>query len=359
VHPVVDRLAGYSWRLLVIAAVLVALLWLIARLWVVFLPLAVAVLLARILTPPTSRLRSRGWRPGLAGALVLLVFLVALGAVLTVIGIATADEAESLGPTVTRAVDDIENWLVRDAPGDISREDIQEFREEAGTAIGNALRDSSGSLISGAIVAVELLVSLLLGVIITFFVLKDGDRFLRWARDLLPGDHELKNRLARRAWRTLGGYLRGAAVLGLVEGVIIGITVWAVGGELAVPVAVLTFLLAFIPFAGAIVAGAVAVLVALGTAGGSAALIVLLVAVVVQQLDNDLLAPVVYGSTLEIHPVPILLSIVGAGALFGIAGSFLAVPVTAVLVNVIAEARSAARERASETVPTDRDGLHP
>jgi predicted PurR-regulated permease PerM len=117
--------------------------------------------------------------------------------------------------------------------------------------------------------------------------------------------------------------------------------------------------LAFIPFAGAIVAGAIAVLVALGTAGGSAALIVLLVAVVVQQLDNDLLAPVVYGSTLEIHPVPILLSIVGAGALFGIAGSFLAVPVTAVLVNVIAEARSAARERASEVVPTDRDGLHP
>jgi predicted PurR-regulated permease PerM len=348
VHPIVDRLAGYSWRLLAIAAAAVGGLWLIGRLWVVFLPLVIAVLLARVLAPPVNQLRSRGWRPGLAIALVLMAFLIVLGSVLTLIGVATADEVEGIGPTLTRAVDDIETWLVEDAPVDISREDIREFREKAGQAIGDALRDSSGSLVSGALVAVEVLVSLFLGLIITFFVLRDGERFLHSARDLLPGDRELKERLARRAWRTLGGYLRGAALLGLVEGVIMGITVWAVGAELAVPVAVITFLTAFVPFAGAIVAGVLAVLVALATAGGTAALIVLAVAVVVQQLDNDLLAPVVYGSALQIHPVLILLSIVGGGALFGIAGSLLAVPVTAVVTNLIAEARLAARERTAK-----------
>jgi predicted PurR-regulated permease PerM len=349
VHPVVDRLAAYSWRLLVIAGVVVGLLWLIGRLWVVLLPLVIAVLLARILTAPVNRLRSRGWRPGLAAAVVLVGFLVVLASAFVLAGIATAGRVDRIGPAVTRAVDDIEEWLVEDAPLEISRADIQQFREDTGAALGEALRTSSGSLVSGAVVAVEILISFVLGLIVTFFVLKDGDRLLRWVEGLLPrGRRELAGRLAGRAWRTIGGYLRGAALLGLVEGLIIGVALALVGAELAIPVAVVTFLLAFVPFAGAIVAGALAVLVALATAGGTAALIVLAVAIAVQQIDNDLLAPVIYGTTLEIHPVLILLSVVGGGALFGIAGSVLAVPVTAVVTNVLAEARLAARERAPD-----------
>ena len=117
------------------------------------------------------------------------------------------------------------------------------------------------------------------------------------------------------------------------------ITLWLVGAELAVPVGVLTFLAAFVPFVGAIVAGLLAVLVALATGGVTAAIIVLVVAIIVQQLDNDLLAPIVYGRALDLHPIVVLLSITAGGALFGIPGSFLAVPVTAVTWNVIAEAR--------------------
>lgn len=143
--------------------------------------------------------------------------------------------------------------------------------------------------------------------------------------------------MAARAWETVGGYLRGAALLGFVEGVAMGITLALVGAKLAAPVALVTFITAFVPFVGAIVSGVVAVLVALATGGVDAAAVVAAVAavtVVIQQFDNDLLAPLVYGRALNLHPVVVLLAITAGGALFGLAGSILAVPVTAVVVNV-------------------------
>jgi predicted PurR-regulated permease PerM len=300
-----------------------------------------------------ARLRSRGWPPGLSAASVLVSFLALLAVAGWLLGAAVGEQASDLGPTVTEAVDDVETWLVEDAPFDVDRADIKTFRADTRDAISNTFRTSGGTIVSGVVVAVELFVSLILGLIVTFFVLKDGERFARWAHGLLP-DHrqELAERLANRSWRTLGGYLRGAAFLGTVEGIVMGVTLAIVGAELALPVAVFTFVMAFIPFVGAILAGILAVLVALATAGGPEALIVLVVAVVVQQLDNDLLAPVVYGKALELHPVLVLLSIAGGGALFGIAGSLLAVPVTAVVVNAVAEARTppdgAAEARAAD-----------
>jgi predicted PurR-regulated permease PerM len=198
--------------------------------------------------------------------------------------------------------------------------------------------------VSGAVVVAEVLVSIVLGLIITFFMVKDGDRFARWAQRQLPSERRgLGERLGVRAWQTLGSYLKGAALLGLVEGVIIGTAV-GIFGKLGVAVGVFTFLMAFVPIAGAVVAGAVAVLVTLATGGTTAAVVVLVVVVVVQQLDNDLLAPVVYGRSLELHPVTVLLAIAAGGALFGIAGTFLAVPVTAVVLNVLAEYRRAGAE---------------
>jgi putative heme transporter len=116
--------------------------------------------------------------------------------------------------------------------------------------------------------------------------------------------------------------------------------VWLVGGALAVPVAVVTFFAAFLPFLGAVIAGAVAVGVTLVTAGFGKALIVLIVAVLVQQFDNDLLAPIVFGRSLELHPLVVLGAIVAGSTLFGAFGAVLAVPVSAMLINVVAEARN-------------------
>ena len=335
-------LAAYAWRLLVIGAALVVVLWLVAQLWLVMLSLVVAILLARVLVAPAGWLRRRGWGPGLAAAVALVGFLLAAALVLALIGTAIADEAEKLGPTVSEAVDDIETWLVEDSPFDVDRRDIERFRRDLGDSVSEAASANRESLVAGAVLAVEMAVSVLLGLIVTFFLVKDGDRFVAWFQRLFPRERRsFTGRLGARAWETLGGYLRGAAMLGVIEGFVIGVTLTVVGAELAVPVAAVTFLSAFVPFVGAIVSGILAVLVALATAGATQALIVAGVALVVQQLDNDVLAPVVYGRALSLHPVVVLLSIAAGGALFGLAGSFLAVPVSAVLINVVGEARAA------------------
>jgi predicted PurR-regulated permease PerM len=303
VHPVVDRVAGYCWRLLVIVATLAVVLWFVGRVWPALLPLVIALFLGRILWAPNQWLRSRGLKPALAAALTLVGFLVVLSSALGLVGVAVAGEGDELGPALSEAVDDVERWLVEDSPFDIQRDDIERFRRESGQAIREAMRSSGGSVVNAAVLAGEVLIGVLLGLIVTFFFLKDGSRLGAWITGLLPVERrELATALAGRAWKTLGGYLRGAAALGIVEGAAIAATLTLVGARLAVPMAVITFLAAFVPFIGAIVAGVLAVLVALGTAGAAQALIVAVVALVIQQLDNDVLAPVVYGRSLDLHP---------------------------------------------------------
>lgn len=340
-HPVVDRMAAYSWRLIVIAVVGLAALWLVGQLWVPMLALIVGAFMTRALIGPANWLRHRGVKPAPAALGAMAGFAMAIAGVGALIIPAVVDEFSDLGPTISEATDDIERWLVEDSPFDLSREDISRLRADAGEAFSRALRSSSGAVVDGLLAAVEVLTGLLLSLVTTFFLLKDGDRFTNWLLTAFPEDRRpMLDRLGRRAWKTLGGYLKGGAILGVVEAAIIGITLQVTGADLVLPVMVLTFLAAFIPFAGAILAGVIAVMVALATGGPGAALVVAIVAVVVQQLDNDFLAPLIYGKALELHPLAVLFGITAGSALFGAVGAVLAVPVTAVLINVLSEARA-------------------
>jgi predicted PurR-regulated permease PerM len=335
-------LAGaYSWWLIGVGIVGLAVLWLVAQLWVLLLAAAVATLLSRALDPPARYLRAHNWPRALVSATVLVGFLVLLAGVFAVLVPSIASEFDDLGPTVENAVDDIEDWLVEDSPFDVSRQDIQDFRDQADDRVGEVLASQSGTVISGTILVFEVVTGVILALVTTFFILKDGDRFGNWMVGRFP-DHrrDLTVRIGARAWRTLGGYLKGSATLGVIEGFVIGTTVWLVGGSLAIPVGVITFFAAFLPFLGAIVAGIVAILVTLVTAGVGGAIVVAVVALLVQQLDNDLLAPWVFGKNLELHPLIVLFAITAGGTLFGVFGAFLAVPVSAVLINIVAEIRN-------------------
>jgi predicted PurR-regulated permease PerM len=345
VHPVVARVGAYSWWLIGIGVVGLGVLWVLARLWILVLAAAIAALLSRALDLPTRYLRARGVPRALVAVVVLVVFIAALAGIVALLVPSITAEFEDLGPTIEDAIDDVEDWLVEDSPFDVSRQEVEDFRDQADERIGDWLESQSGTLISGTVVIVESFAGVVLGLVTTFFILKDGDRFGAWfVRRFRGHNRELTNRLGARAWQTLGGYLRGSATLGLIEGVIIGVTVWVVGGRLPVPVGVITFFAAFVPFVGAIVAGLIAVLVTLVTAGFGGAVVVAIVAVAVQQLDNDLLAPWVFGKSLELHPLIILVAITAGGTLFGIFGTFLAVPVSAVVINVLAETRVAPEE---------------
>lgn len=344
-YPVVARLGAYSWWFIGIGVVLLAVLWVMARLWVLVLAAAVAAFLSRALDPLARYLRARGLPRALVAASVLIGFILVLAGIVALLVPSIANEFEDLGPTIEDAIDDVENWLVEDSPFDVSRRDVQDFRDEADERVGDILESQSGTLISGTILVFEVFAGIVLALVTTFFILKDGDRFGDWFVARFPHHRrDLASRLGARAWRTLGGYLRGSATLGLIEGIIIGGTVWLVGGSLAVPVGVITFFAAFIPFAGALIAGVIAILVTLVTAGFGGAVVVAIVALVVQQLDNDFLAPWVFGKSLELHPLIVLVAITAGGTLFGAFGAFLGVPVSAVLINILAE---------SQVVPED------
>jgi len=360
VYPVVARLGAYSWWTIGMGIVLLAVLWVMARLWVLVLAGAVAALLSRALDPPTRYLRARGVPRALVAATVLVGFIIVLAGIVALLVPSIANEFENLGPTIEDAIDDVENWLVEDSPFDVSRQDVQDFRDEADDRVGEILESQSGTLISGTILVFEVFAGIVLAMVTTFFILKDGDRFGDWFVKRFPRHRrDLAGRLGARAWRTLGGYLRGSAILGLIEGIIIGGTVWIVGGSLALPVGVITFFAAFVPFAGALIAGVIAILVTLVTAGFGGAVVVGIVALVVQQLDNDFLAPWVFGRSLELHPLIVLVAITAGGTLFGAFGAFLAVPVSAVLINILAEARLMPDDLALDGPARDQGADHP
>ena len=284
--------------------------------------------------------------------MTLFGFLVVIVAAVGFVGWAVAGELDDLGSTLSEGVDDITDWLVDDSPFNVTRDDVERWREQAGDALSTFVGSGDGAVLSGAIVAGEIVVGALLALIVTFFFLRDGRRFVSRAIDLLPATSRTTARRAcLRAWDATGGYLRGAAILGLVEAIIIGVTSLLVGADLVVAVMVVTFLAAFVPIVGAVAAGVVATLVALVTAGNVPALIVAAVAIAVQQLDNDLLAPVIYGRALRLHPLVILLGIAAGGSLFGFVGTVFAVPVLAVALNVASELRDSPARRT--TRPTD------
>jgi predicted PurR-regulated permease PerM len=174
-------------------------------------------------------------------------------------------------------------------------------------------------------------VTFVLALVLCFFFLKDGPRFLPWLHTWIgsrTGAHiEV---VADRVWTALGQYVWSQAAVALVDGVFIGLGVWLLGVPFALPIAVLTFFGGFVPIVGAFVAGAIATLVALVSNGVWTAVAVLAIVLVVQQLEGNVMQPILVGRTLKIHAAVVLTSVALGGTLFGIVGAFLAVPAVAV-----------------------------
>lgn len=336
-HPALARAATTCACLLVIAATVWVGLEVLASLSLVLFPLTVATLLTRALIIPSEWLRNRGWRPAPRAATVLLGFIAACVVAIGLIAPPMITEFSDLGPTVREGITDVEDWLVEDSGFDVSRRDIRDFEDQVSARLDRAAEGSSDRAIEGARLVLELFAGLLLALVLTFFAIKDGPRFQEWSIRKVPEARRPDwARMASAGWAALGGYLRASALLGLLEAVIIGAAMFFAGADLVLPVMLLTFAAAFVPLVGATVAGVAAVLVTLASGGLGPALVVAAVALVVQQLDNELLAPWIYGKSLEMHPAVILLSIATGTALFGFTGTVLAVPVTAVTISILA-----------------------
>jgi predicted PurR-regulated permease PerM len=331
--------AAISWRLLVVGAAVYVTVTLLARLQVIIVPAAVALLLACALWPGVRRLRASGLRPAFAAATMLVALLGAVSVVVLVLAPRAADEISELDVNVAGGVDVIKGWLT-DGPLSFSEARVESFFDE----LESQLRAASGTIASGALggamLAAEIVVGILLAVVLLFFFLKDGDRMWLWLERLLPESRQ-------QAWHAtavevrdvLSAFIRGTAIVALVDAIGIGLGLYLLGVPLVVPLAVLTFVGGFVPIVGATVAGFVAVMVALVSDGFVIALLVLGVVILVQQLESNFLQPVVVGRYVQLHPAAVLLA-VGAGAvLYGVAGALLAVPVTAALSVVLGRNR--------------------
>jgi putative heme transporter len=298
-----------------------------ARLRVVLLPVAIALLIAAPLRPIAERLERRVGRSAAAILPVLGLLFVVIGT-LSLAGNAVAGDFDELRAATSEGVDDIEGWL---ADRGIDAERLEELRGQIGDQGSSVVQGA----VAGAVVVGEVLAGLVLAMILAIFILRDADAGVEALARRSAPERAARIRLgAAAAWKGLRRYLLGAAMLGAVESVAIGTTVALVGSPLAVPVAAFTFLAAFVPIVGAVVAGIVATLAALVGGGPTAALIVLAVAVVVQQLDGDLLAPLVYGRATKLHPAAVLLGITTGTAIAGLPGAILAVPLLTVVMAV-------------------------
>ena len=346
-----DVATAWAWRLLVVGAAIVAGGIVVSRLRVVLIPVFVALLLATVLIPVRRAFTRRGVPTTLAMLLTVGTFFGGLALAGFVIVPPLIDEFADLDATLEESLDEIEDWLV-DGPLGLDRDVVESGREQLEDG-ASSIEASDGAIVDGAVLVGEVLAGLVLSLVVAFFIVKDGERIQAVALSLVPDARAARVRRAASAvWRTLGGYLRGAAMLGIIEGIVIGIAMAVVGAELALPVAALTLLAAFFPFVGAIAAGIIAVLVTLVTAGPAEAAVIAVVAIVVQQLDNDLLAPVIYGKALSLHPLVVILTLAVGGVIGGLAGAFVSVPLAAIVLRVIATLRE---EPAAEVVPAAAD----
>ena len=338
--------AGYSWRLLVILAAATAIVYALVKLRLIVLPVIVALLISTLLAPLVDRLKRRGWRPALAtwtvfgAAILILVGLVAL------VSPQVAAQIGDMGDAVRQGSDQVLEWLTR-GPLDLSQEEIQGFIDRMGQRIRENSSSITGGVVSGAIAIGEGIAGFFLTLVLLFFFLKDGDKIGDWIlRQFSEPQRTHVAESGRRGWAALSGYVRGTAIVALVDAILIGILLAVLGVPLLVPLVVLTFFGAFFPLVGATVAGIVAALVALVTEGVTDALIVGAGILVIQQVEGDILQPLVLGRSVKLHPIVILLSLTAGAILAGIAGAFLAVPVAAVCVSVGSYLRGQGRSEA-------------
>ncbi|NEW30361.1 AI-2E family transporter [Nocardia cyriacigeorgica] len=326
-----------KWALCVVAIAAGA--WVIgnvvAKLWVVLLPVLLAIVVATVLWPPARWLMDHKLRPAAAASITVIGFLGVLAGVIALIVPSVVDQAPALADKSTEGINKVRDWL-QGPPLNVRDEQLDSAVDAVVSRLQSSAEQIATGVFTGVSAATSALITLFLVLVLSFFFIKDGPRFLPWLHNTVgsPAGRHLEEVLAR-VWAVLGGFIRTQAVVSMIDAVLIGLGLVILDVPLALVLAVITFLGGFIPMVGAFVAGALAVLVALVANGLTTALIVLGIIVAVQQLEGNVLQPVLQSRSMKLHAVIVLLSVTAGGALYGIVGAFLAVPVAAVAAVVI------------------------
>jgi putative heme transporter len=350
--------AAWAWRLLALLAASSVVLWLLIRLYLVTLPVIIALILATLCVPPARALEARGLHRTASAAIVVIGGMVALGGLFAALTPAFIAQVQELRPTVIDAIDQLFVFL-ETGPLGWDRQEVMGFFEQGLQAAQDRGGEIAGQVVSGAAIAVQGIAALTLAIVLLFFFVKDGEQIVAWLLARTPTDHqETMRAVGRRAWTALAGFVRGTAAVALIDAIGIGVGLAVVGVPLVLPIAVLVFLGGFIPVIGAFVTGLLAVLVALAAGGLQQALIVFAIVLAVQQIESNVLQPVIMRRAVSLHPVVILAALTAGATLTGVIGAFLAVPITAVVAAAGNELRLR-HEAASAEVEPDDDPIGP
>jgi putative heme transporter len=346
--------ASWSWRLLLVAAAAVAVLWVVARLHQVVIPVAISLLLSALLSPVVSWLRKRvRLHRSFATAVVMVSGVAVVAGTLTLVVTQFVNSWDKLSQNATEGIKQIQGWLKR-GPLHLSDQQLNSVL----TAANQWLAEHHSSLTTGALstatTAVDVLASLFLVLFTTFFFLRDGGRIWRFLVNLLPAAaREPLASAGEQSWQTLVAYVRATLLVAFIDAVGIGIGLVALQVDLAFPLAALVFLGAFIPIVGATLSGTVAILVALVTRGPLIALLVLAVVIGVQQLEGHVLQPAIMGKAVAIHPLAVIVAIATGVVLAGIIGALVAVPIVAVLNTGVRHLAARRRDQPEPPPPED------
>jgi predicted PurR-regulated permease PerM len=326
-----QRAAGWSWRLLLIGIVVYLSFRVASMLKLVVLPCVAALLLTALLQPVQSRLRRAGL-PALAATWCTLLLAVALlGAAITLAATRATADYPTLVRELTHTGNELQKWLAG-PPFHIRHGGIEGLANRGLTYLKQHQSLVAGTVLSGGRIFLEILAGLVLMLFITFFLLKDGDRIWAWLTGFLGAESQQRTRLAgAAAWQALLYYVRGTIAVAAIHAVVIGFSLWILGVPLLVPLTILVFLAAFVPLIGILVAGTVAVGVTLGTKGLIAAVILVVIFILENQLESHLLQPLVVGRMVRLHPLAVILVLAVGGVVAGIPGAIVAVPTAAAL----------------------------
>lgn len=356
------KLAVRALQVIILVIVVAGFIWGIRQVTVVVIPVILALIFASAFAPVMSWLKRRGIPALLATIITLLAVVALLGALGWLVVWAVRDQWENLYTQAEDGVQKVIAW-VNTLPFAPTSDQIDDWIAQLTDFVTSA-QFGSGAL-AGVSAVANFVTGLVLMVVILFFFLKDGPRMWEFVMRPFHGEsYERARRIGAKSVSVLGSYVRGTAAVAFVDavGIFIFLLIFQMPLTLAIPLAVIVFLLAFIPIVGAVLAGAFAALVALVINGPVNALLVVGAVVLVNQLEGNFLQPVLMGRTMKLHSFVILIVLAGGTAIGGILGTLLAVPLAAVVWGIVQVwdgenlparwARPKARELAEAAKPT-------
>lgn len=335
VTPQVRKAAAWAWRLVVLAAAAAVLFWLVQRFVVIVVPLALALILTALFLPAVDWLHRRRVPRSLAVVLVFLLGLGALGGLLTFVVTRFIEGLPHLVDQITVSIDSLRDWAAN-GPLELGQ---QQINNAVDSAIGT-LQQRQAEITSGVMSTASALAKFVTGFFITIFMLivflHGGRSIYEFVTRIVPVQVRERVRDAGRSgFTTLTGYVQGTFVVALVDGIGIGIGLLVLGIPLALPLASLVFLGAFVPFVGAMVTGFLAVVIAVLAKGWLYGLFTLGLVLAVQQLEGNVLQPLIMGRAVRLHPLAVLVALTAGGVVAGIIGVLLAVPLLAFLDHAV------------------------